>query len=148
MNKKPAIAITTRTGKIFVNFYNFFFYMYPDGTRFFSKGELKTGKLPTSQEWSWAKQNWENAEVFSLTNDLQKKANTLSKRIKQNDLYGVNDAQLQQITDGRKKKATPNQITEKAINLAGKVKHQKHHIATNSLSDVTGAKKLMTSFKK
>ncbi len=131
--------IRTHKGNLFINFYNFFFYMTEAGERFFSKGELDTADLPNSAEWSWAQKKWDNAKVEDLTEELQKKASELHKKISRNKFYGANEQQLKQMQKAVKNRKAPGEMALEAIRKAGGVRSDKH-IASNRIGDFTPKK--------
>ncbi len=131
--KKPAKMIVTRRGHIFVNLHGFFFYMSKNGTRHFSQGELKKGKLPNSKEWDWAQTTWEE-KPENMTPQMEGLAAKLAEKIKSNPFYGASREELLELEGAKKlQQSKNNSFVNNAAQRASVTRTDNR--ATNNLSD-------------
>lgn len=134
-----ATALITRTGKIFVRFIeengnNFFFYMFADGKRVFSKGELKTGELPDFKEWTWGQEKWDGKpKPQTLSGEILEKAQALYIKIKASKFHEATREELLQMKNVLDKKhSNIMNTTAKAQHADAKVKTKHDFILKSS----------------
>jgi hypothetical protein len=86
--KSSGKKLVTEGGNFLVNFFNFFFFMTPDGQYLIWNPTLKYGLLPTSQEWNRLHTGC-NVPVVALTMEEHLAAQTIYDTLKLDRYHGL-----------------------------------------------------------